>query len=432
MSMPTLPGPEDIIRRELPNGITVLVRENFNANSVVINGSVDAGSLFDPENTEGLAAFTAASLIRGTLNRDFATIHEMLEGNGASLSASSGIHTAGFSGKSLAEDLPMLLDLLADVLRNPAFPERQVERLRGEFVTGLKIREQDTRYRAGRAVRELAYPAEHPYSRAADGTIDSISHIRRQELIDFHRQHFGPQRMLIAIVGAVETEEAIQLVDRCFGDWENHTQPATPILVDIPVLDSIRTETVILPGKSQADLILGLPGPSRFVDDWEAAHLANHVLGVFGMFGRIGREVREKRGMAYYSFSRLDGGMGPGAWRVAAGVNPANVDRTVETILSEIMRITQELVSPEELADSQANITGRLPLQLETNEGVAGSILTMERYKLGLDYLQRYAERINAITAEDVLAAAQRYLRPDGYALAIAGPEVAQNGNEMA
>lgn len=126
-----VPGPEDITRRELPNGIVVLVRENFNANSVVITGSVDAGSLFDPDDTEGLAAFTSASLMRGTLNRDFATIHEMLEGNGASLSASSGIHTAGFSGKSLAEDLPMLLDLLADVLRNPAFPERQVERLRG-------------------------------------------------------------------------------------------------------------------------------------------------------------------------------------------------------------------------------------------------------------------------------------------------------------
>jgi hypothetical protein len=142
------------------------------------------------------------------------------------------------------------------------------------------------------------------------------------------------------------------------------------------------------------------------------------------MYGRIGAEVREKRGLAYYSFSRLDGGLGPGSWRVVAGVNPENVDQAVGAIVDELHRITDGPVTDEELADNKANFIGRLPLQLESNEGVAASILTMERYGLGLNYLRDYAGIIQAVTAEEILAAARRYLDPDAYALAIAGPEL--------
>jgi len=178
-----------------------------------------------------------------------------------------------------------------------------------------------------------------------------------------------------------------------------------------------------LPGKSQADIVLGASGPSRFAEDWQAANMANHILGVFGMYGRIGAHVREKLGLAYYSFSRLDGGLGPGPWRVIAGVNPANVEEAVQAIVAELRRITQEPVAEGELADSKANFIGRLPLQLESSEGVAGSILSMELYGLGLDYLQRYAQEIEAVTAKQVLAAARRYLDPEAFALAVAGPD---------
>lgn len=419
-----LPGPDDITRREFSNGIVVLVRENHNAQSVVIAGSLNTGSLFDPADKLGLAAFVATSLMRGTEQRDFATIHELLEGSGASLSVSGGMHTTGFSGKSLAEDLPMLIDLLSDALRHPSFPERQVERLRGEIITGLKIREQDTRYMAGRVFRELAYPPSHPYSRPAEGQIQTIQSITRDQLVDFRRTHFGPKGMLIAIVGAVDADSAVGLIEQRFGDWQNPDQPDVPELPTIARLESVRTQTVVVPGKSQSDIVLGIPGPSRFADDWHAAHLANNILGVFGMYGRIGAEVREKRGLAYYSFSSLEGGPGPGAWRVVAGVNPANVAQAIESIEGEIRRITTDLVSENELADNKANFTGRLPLQLESNEGVAASLLMMERYRLGLDYLKKYTTTIAAVTAEEVLASARRYLNPNYYALAVAGPEL--------
>jgi zinc protease len=228
--------------------------------------------------------------------------------------------------------------------------------------------------------------------------------------------------MILVIVGAVQAEAAIHLVERHFGDWRNPDQPLLPELPPLSALTAAQTQLHTMPGKSQSDLVWGIPGPSRLAEDWHAANLANNILGVFGMYGRIGAEVREKRGMAYYSFSRLDGGLGPGAWRVVAGVNPANLEAAVDTIQSEIRRLVTEPVSDQELADNKANFIGRLPLQLESNEGVAGTLLMMERYELGLDYVQRYASMINAVTVEQVLTAAQRYLNPDVYVLAVAGP----------
>lgn len=432
LSHDALPGADDIIRTALPNGIVVLVRENHNAQSVVLTGSVNAGSLYEAPEQAGLASFLASALLRGTRSRDFATIHEMLEGNGASLSIGGGRHTAGFGGKSLAEDLPMLLALLADALRNPALPDEQIERLRGQIVTGIKIQEQDTRYVAGHIFRQLVYPPEHPYSRQTDGQIETIMAITREHLADFHRRHYGPRGMLLVIVGAVDAQNAIRWVEEQFGDWENPDQPVVPALPDVPAPDAVRAQARTMPGKSQSDIVLGFPGPSRLADDWQAANLANSILGVFGMYGRIGAEVREKRGLAYYSYSRLDGGLGPGSWRVVAGVNPQNVDQTVSAIVEQLDRITSTLVAEEELADNKANFIGRLPLQLETNEGVAAAILTMERYGLGLDYLRNYASIIEAVTAKDILAAAQRYLDPRAYALAIAGPELPANGHSPA
>ncbi len=418
-----LPGPQDIVREVLPNGIIVLVRENFSTASVVINGTLQVGSIFEPAEKGGLSSFVASSLMRGTKNRDFDTLHETLEGLGASLGIGGGMHATSFNGKSLAEDLPTLLDLLSDSLRNPAFPLDQTERLRGEILTGLKIRAQDTRSVAGESFRKLTYPQDHPYSRSTQGEINTISAITLDEMAAFHQQHYGPRGMIIVIVGSVKAQDAIQQVRDTFGAWENPAQPQPPALPEVPALPETRQEFKAVAGKTQSDIILGWPGPSRFAPDFQAANLANNILGVFGMMGRLGATVREDQGLAYYSYSRISGGLGPGPWQVSAGVNPSNVRRAVDSIVAEVDRMTKELVSEEDLADNKANFIGRLPLNLESNEGVAASILNMETYQLGLDYLQRYSDVINAVSREDILAAVQKYLSPEAYALAIAGPE---------
>jgi zinc protease len=419
-----LPGPHDIVRETLPNGITVLVRENFSNQSVVMNGSLLAGSVFEGAPQAGMAGFTASALMRGTKHRDFDTLHEALEGIGASLGIGGDVHSTGFGGKALGEDLFVLLDILSDALRYPAFPTDQTERLRGEILTGLRIRAQDTRAVAGEAFRKLAYPPEHPYSRSASGEIASVSALTLDDLRTFHAKHYGPKGMILVIVGAVKVAEALDLVHRIFGDWTNPDQPEPPPLPAAPRLAEAAKKVEFVPGKTQSDIVVGWPGPSRFAPDFQAANLANNVLGVFGMMGRLGKNVREDQGLAYYSYSRLRGGEGPGPWSVAAGVNPANVGRAVESILKEIDGIAGALVSETDLADNKANFTGRLPLTVESNEGVAAAILNMETYNLGLDYLQRYTDIINSITREEVLRAAQRYLSPSAYALAVAGPAI--------
>jgi zinc protease len=140
------------------------------------------------------------------------------------------------------------------------------------------------------------------------------------------------------------------------------------------------------------------------------------------MYGRIGDAVREAEGLAYYSMSTLSGGLGPGPWMVVAGVNPHNVPRAVELIRREILRFISAKVSRNELADSQASLIGRMPLQLESNEGVAGSLMNLEIYNLGLDYYQRFPALIHAVTAEQILETARHYLHPEKMALAVAGP----------
>ncbi|MGE5223017.1 MAG: M16 family metallopeptidase [Omnitrophica WOR_2 bacterium] len=415
------PGPENITRVQLPNGIVVLVWSNFNSPSVVINGYLDAGSLFDSDDKLGLADFTASALMRGTSVRDFQATYDALESVGASLGFYGGTHSTGFSGRALAEDLDLLLALLSEALLKPVFPEDQVEKLRAQLLTGLAIRAQDTAEMASLAFDQLLYPG-HPYSRPDDGFPETIQAIQRQDLIDFHDRYYGPQDMAIVVAGAVEPGYAIEKVAGALGDWLYPHQPELPALPPVQPLSNRVTEIVNIPGKSQSDIILGAAGPERRSPDYLAASLGNSILGQFGMYGRIGEVVRERAGLAYYAYSSLSGGLGPGPWFVSAGVDPLNIERATGLILSEVARFCREPVRPEELEDSQANYIGRLPLSLESNGGVAGAILSLERYDLGLDYYRRYPGLISAITVEDVLAAARRYLDPEFFAISIAGP----------
>ena len=420
MSIHSFPGPDDIVRRELPNGIVILFRPNVHSLSVVMTGYLCAGSIFEPDDKLGLAGFTALSLMRGTAQHEFQQIYDILESSGASLGIDGGTHSIGFYGHALAEDLDLLTGTLAETLRQPIFPTEQVERLRNQLLTGLAIRAQETSEMAGLAFDEMVY-AGHPYSRPEDGYPDTIRSITREDLAAFHAQHFGPRGMVISIVGSVNPERVLDSVTRFLGDWENPRQPVQPELPELKPLSSMITRQVNIPGKSEADIVMGVAGPRRNSPDFLAASLGNNILGQFGMMGRIGESVRERSGLAYHASSSLSGGIGPGPWLFIAGVDPKNLEKVIALMRQEITRFISEPVTSEELADSQANYIGRLPLSLESNAGVASALLNLERYSLGLDYYQRYPELIRAITSAEILETAQRYLHPDRMAIATAG-----------
>ncbi len=415
-------SPKTVTRVELPNGIVVLAYENHASPSVVLAGYLWAGALSEAPGKDGLSSFTAGMLMRGTRNRTFGQINEALESVGAQLGLHGGMHTVGFGGKALAEDLDLLLDILADSLQEPVFPADEGEKLRGQILTSLQRRADDTRHMARLTFDALLYP-DHPYGRSLQGYEETVSSFGRDDLVSYYQDHYSPQGMVISVVGAVSAAAVADKVQAALGGWQ---APGVIPNLDIPPRVSLaepRRQMVPIPGKTQSDILLGWPGLARKDPDYMKVHLANTLLGVFGMMGRLGDSVRDEQGLAYYVYSHLEAGLGAGPWLTIAGVNPANVERAIEGILRQIRRLRDEKVPEDELADSQAYLTGSMPLRLETNEGVGGTLLAIERYDLGYDYLQRFAGLVNAVTVQDVQEMALKYLDPDIYALAVAGPE---------
>lgn len=420
-SYASFPNPDNITQATLDNGLRVLVRENHSSPAVVFDGYLPGGAVLEPAHLAGLSSFTASMLLRGTAHRTFEEINDAVESVGATLSVSSGRHVVNISGKSLAEDVGLLLDVLSDALQHPTFPADHVERLRGQRLTALQERDDDTRAVAQTLFRELIYPEDHPYRLPVEGHPDTVSAITLPDIVDFYGRTYGPEGGVLVVVGAVRAQEVIDQVQATLGAWYGHATLRT----DFPAValpEAVVRRERVLEGKTQSDLVLGVPALRRNDPDFYAARLADTVLGRFGMMGRLGEHVREQLGLAYYSYSSLEANREPGPWMVVAGVSPADVERCLAAIEVELQRLGSELVPEEELADSKAYLTGSLPLRLETNEGVSQSILDMVWYDLGLDYLERYPVLIEAVTAEAVRRVAAKFLRPDAYALAIAGP----------
>jgi len=421
LSRPSLPGPDDIYRTVLPNGIIVLVRSNFNSPSVSMGGFLSAGAVFESDEKLGLADFVAASLMRGTQTNNFDSIYNKLESVGASLGFDSGVHKTSFGGRALVEDLPLLLKLFSASLRKPTFPKDEIERLRSQYLTGLALRAQDTSDMADIIFDQMLFDG-HPYARPADGFPETIQSITRRDLQTFHRLYFGPKDMAIAIVGAIHPKKAVADVEKALGSWRVPSQVEEPVMPPHKPLKKLKKRHHKITGKSQSDLVIGMFAPSRKAPEYFATLLANSVLGQFGMMGRIGDVVREKAGLAYYAHSSLYTGMGPGSWEISAGVNPANLKKAISLIDKELRRFVKHGVTKDELAETKANFIGSLPLRLESNGGVAGAMLNMERYDYGLDYYQRYAESVNKVTRDDVLETVRKYINPDRVVIATAGP----------
>jgi len=416
-----LPGPDDITREELSNGITILTRSNFNSPTLSITGYIHSGSLFDPDDKLGLSYLTAKGLMTGTANYDFQGLYNKIESVGASMGFSSGTLTTSFSAHCLSEDLDLILELIAEALRFPTFPQKEVNRQKNQMLTALEIRSQDTASMAALTFDQIIY-AGHPYQRPEEGFTETIQAIEREDLIAFYQRTFGPENMAIAIVGAVEPKLVTDSVRKALGDWHNPNQMPLP---EIPLTAPLRKKArkdISIPGKSQADLVMGSLAPERRSPDYYPLRLGNNILGEFGMMGRLGHRVREEAGLAYYAYSSLSVSIGPGAWEMIAGVNPHNIDQTIDLITEEIRAYVTEPVAEEELADSKSFFLGRMPLMLESNGGVAVSLLNMEHFDLGLDYFHNYPAKIQAVTPEEILQTSQKYLNPATLAVSVAGP----------
>jgi zinc protease len=409
------------LRYELPNGMVALVQRNATAPTVSVYGEVRVGAANEPPEKNGLSAFTGAALIRGAGHRTFQEIVAITEAVGASVNAGGGMHSTGFAGRSLNEDVALILEILSDMVRAPVFPDEEIERLRGQFLMALREDEQDTSVRASRALRSIMFPPTHPYSRLSRGTIETISTLTREDLIQFHTL-YHPAATTIAVVGDIDPAAVIALIERFFGDWQAPGAPPRVTLPDPLPLPDQRRVHIALDGKSQTDVIWAVHGLDRRSPDYYAASVANMILGQLGIGGRLGERVREEQGLAYYCGSSLDADLGAGPWTAMAGVNPAHVERAIDAIVHEIRQFAAEGPTEQELADAHDFMTGRLAIGLETNDSIASTLLGIERYQLGLDYIERYPAIIYSIDRDQVVEVARRYLATDDYAIVTAGP----------
>lgn len=415
------PGPDDISRVELDNGITIITRSNFNSPTLSINGYIHSGSIFDPDNKLGLSYLTAVGLMTGTAKNDFQSIYNEIESVGARLGFSSGTILTSFNAHCLSEDLMLILTLISQSLRSPTFPEKEFSRQKNQMLTGLAIRAQDTAAMSALLFDQIIY-AGHPYQRPEEGYVETVQAIQRDDLVNFYNQTYGPKGMVIAVVGDVSPEAAVDAVRDTLGDWVNENQHQIPAIPSQNPIQKTTSKTINIPGKYQADIVMGSLAPERLSPDYHPLRIGNNILGEFGMMGRLGHRIREEEGLAYYAYSSLSLGIGPGAWEMIAGVNPENIENTIALITDEIQKFVSEPVSEDELSDSKSYFLGRMPLLLESNGGVAVSLLNIERFNLGLNYFLEYPEQIQLVTPEQILHASQKYLNPECLAIAVAGP----------
>ncbi|CAN5568665.1 pitrilysin family protein [soil metagenome] len=409
------------VRERLDNGTVVLAQENSTAPAVTISASVLAGSLYEPEDLPGLASLTAKLLDRGTEHRSADRIVEELDDRGVALKVSASRHDLTITTTCLAEDYPDVLRIVADVVRRPVFPEGQLQRRRAEVITGLRQDEDNPFLRAIDALVMLLYGPTHPYGRPFKGSIATIAGLDRGAVAAFHARCFQPAALSLAIVGDIAPAAAVRHAAVEFGDWCGEP-PDLTVVPPPPPAGGRRRQHVEMPGKPQADIAYGFTTISRLDPRYYAYWLMNNILGEFGLGGRLAANIRERQGMAYYAFSSFDAALGEAPLVVRAGVDPRNVERAIEAIDTEVRQLGMEGPSCAEVDAARRFLIGSIPRMFETNQSIAAFLQSAEHLGLGLDYDQRLPALLEAVTIEEVAAAAAEVLRPEGATIAVAGP----------
>lgn len=408
-------------RRILSNGLVLIVQENHSVPIVEMRAVVRAGSVFDTDETAGLADFTASMLNKGTNKRSWQEISELTESVGATVSASGGMEQSGISAKMLAKDFPQITEIVADILTNPAFPVEEIDKHRSQLYTAFKAWEDDPQQIAEEKLFEVLYPEGHSFRRRLQGYQETISGFGREDLLAFYRKHYRPDVAYLVIVGDVTADQAAAEVEKALGRWKAEGIAPTPTIPDVP-LRPARTTAVTMPDKSQVEIRMGHPALKRTDPDYYATYLMNTVLGGSSGVGRLFADVRDNQGLAYGVWSYFDANLHGGTFLAGAGVNPANVDKAVSAIKANIEKISSEGITEQELSEAKSRNIGQFALMTETNAGIASVLSQVEFFGLSLDYPQKRADILRAVTVEEANAAAKKYLHPDSLSVVAAGP----------
>ncbi len=414
-----------IVEEDLPGGAKVAVLPNPHAPTVTVAGSLLAGKAFAPGGRTTIPSLTASMLDRGTRRHDRLSLARELEDHGLHLA----VETSGtsptlvtFSAQGLAEELPRLVTLLAEVLREPVFPDDELQKLREQVLGRLARDRHETFPNAFGALSRRIYPREHPHhQRPLDELEREVAAVGRGELEAFHATAYGPASLRMAVVGAVTVPRVIRLLEDALGTWRGGVPEPPP--VDAPPRPEPGEDLIDLADRPNVDLFLGHAGLlHRKSPDLPAATLANACLGHSTLTSRLGLEVRDRAGLTYGVYSRFFGTLHvPGPWAVSLSVAPENLRKAERLCRSIVERFVEEGPTPEELEEERSAQAGSYRVSLATNSGVARELVRILAAGLPLEFLDAYPGRLLAATRDEVTAAARRHLRPGEMVLAAAG-----------
>jgi zinc protease len=410
-------------RHRLSNGAVVIVQETSFTPAVTLSLAFRAGSLYEPVDRTGLAWFLGRVIDRGTATRSAEAIADGLDDRGIALKVSTNRHVTTLSCTCLAEDFDAVLDVVADVARNPVFPSGEIEKRRAETITAIRQDQDNPGVRAAEALQSLLYADGHPYGRPAKGTIESVERFTRDDLVAHHAARFTPATLFAVVVGDVRAAKTADRIATVFEGWSGVPSAER----DVPPVPPRRPSRIAIemPEKSQSDIAYGFTSISRLDATYYAHWMMNMILGQFGLGGRLADNIRERQGMAYYAFSTFDPSLGPGPLVIRAGVDPANVARALEAIDAEVGGFGRDGATEREFRETRQFLIGSIPRMLENNPAIAQFLQSSEFFGLGLDYDRRLPDLIRAVTIDEVNAAAASVLDPSRASAAVAGPAFA-------
>ena len=414
----TMPGPGPQAKAQLPsakrlelsNGMALYVVEAHHLPIVAANIVLRSGSAADPIDLPGLAGFTASMLDEGTSKRDALQIANETYAMGATLN--TGTQTDGSSAtvRSLKMNAGPAMSILSDVVLNPTFPDKEVERIRNDRLTALMQQRDQPWPTALRVMNACLFGPGHPYGHTQLGTEEAIKKTTQVDLVNLYKSTFSPKNAALIMVGDVTEAEAKKLAQDAFGSWKGAATPATVP----PAGTTVASRVVIVdkPGSNQTMVLAGQMGVKRSDPDYEKLDVMNTVLG--GLFSsRINLNLREDKGYSYGAFSFIGQNRGVGPLMAGAAVRGDVTGPSIEEILREITKIRDGGVTGEELKLAKESIIRSLPANFETTGSTAGTMASIYLYDLPLDYYQTLPTRVDAITATDVLGVAKKHLVPE-------------------
>jgi zinc protease len=391
-------------RHEIEPGLVLLGQAQPADPVVVVSLRVEAGSADDPAGKHGLANLAGSLTMRGSGDTDRAQFEDACDELGASIGVSVGREYTDFNITCLAEDLEPSLDLLAQAWSRPTYSPDEVGLAKREANAALKQAEDSTASVADQTLREFFFPENHPLRHRVIGDSRDLPSIQSDDLCAFHAAMHSSRPITVAVVGGVsDLDRVTESIGRRFGGRTDIAGRSTLALATVP--GGSATVTRELAGKEQADLALGVTAPAFGSPGWYDLVVADAVLGQFGMMGRIGDSVRQEQGLAYYAYSGIGSRKDRSIWSARAGVDPANIDLAIESILSVVRNAIDRGLTQDEVTGTIQFLTGRLALGMETNAGIAQILQRIEEYDLGLDYVERYPALVGTVTVDSARAA---------------------------